>query len=100
MERFKITGTNKTAYWVPISIPAKDIPGADLSRFLEIEVHIHITVSPDGTGNFIEYTGDWALPPVGNHPKHMIQAISAYLKTTNVVTRFNKEIQQAINQKI
>lgn len=95
--RFKHIGDNKETWWIPISIPAKEMSDSlqpkDRARYLDFEIHIHIEVSPTPEGGIFEYAGEWALPPVGNYPTRIIEAIEKYISSIHVEERFGDAIR-------
>lgn len=97
--RFKHIGDKNETWWVPVSIPARDLSGLlspeDQSRYLEFEIHLHVEVTPFMGGEF-HYAHEWALPPVGNYPKRVIGAIDKYLASINVEDKFGATIRSAI----
>ncbi len=97
--RFKHSRDKNETWWVPVSIPARDLSSllspADQSRYLDFEVHLHVEVTPVIGGEF-HYAHEWALPPVGNYPKRIIGAIDKYLASISVDDKFGATIRSAI----
>ena len=68
----------------------------DKSRYYEFEIHIRVEVTPSPEGKAFSFTGDWALPPAGNYPDRVLDAIEMYLRIINVAAKFEKTIKETI----
>ena len=98
--RFNHVSDNNETWWVPITIPARELfgllPQADRSRYLEFEIHLHVEVTPTIEGGVFKYAHEWALPPVGNYPKRIIEAIEKYMCSISVEEKFGAIIRSVI----
>ena len=98
--RFKHIGSKMETWWVPVTIPARDLSGllspADQSRYLEFEIIVHVEVAPISDGGLFQYEHEWALPPVGNYPRRIIESIDKYMDSINVEDRFYDAIKSVI----
>lgn len=98
--RFRHISSNAITLWVPVTIKAKDLnlilSSADTARYLYFEIQLCINATPSDEGWVMEYTGQWATPPVGNYPTRILDAIEKHLATTNVCEKFKTAINNEI----
>lgn len=94
--RFKHISSDEITLWVPVTIKAKDmggfLSGADRALYLDFDIQLCVSAIPSDGEWLMEYTGQWATPPVGNYPARILDAINNYLNSINVTASFKKEL--------
>lgn len=99
--RFRHISDDKVTEWVPVSIPARDmhdlLSSFDRIRYLDFEVHLHFEITPTREGEVFEYAGEWALPPAGNYPGRVLDAIEKYLSRIRVEEVFGDALRRRQN---
>ena len=96
--KFKHILNHVETWWVPVSIPARDMSDllllVDKAKYLQFDILIQVDVTPTIEGGIFEYTGEWSLPLIGNYPRRVLDAIDMHLGRIRVIDTFMDAIRK------
>lgn len=84
-------------WYIPVTLDicevAEHLTEAEYEKYKkvcpELNLNLHFDYTPPSPDvgimeGYFEWNGDWSLPPIGNYPDKVKDAITAFLETTDV----------------
>lgn len=97
------------SWWTPVKVAYADVEmylsEMDYERYkgkyITLSIDLHFLVHPKDTEvgileDWVEYTGEWAVPLVGNYPDAIKEAITKYLGSIDVIDVYGEKLEEQI----